>query len=86
MLWSTKHVHNQGSGDADRHIHPDDPGVGAPLWLVSPTRTAAGYRLYDEQSIARLQAMRQLVEHGGWRPSQAAQRVLAEGSDIAQLV
>ena len=54
--------------------------------VVSPTRTPAGYRLYDEQSIARLHAMRQLIEHGGWRPSQAAQRVLAAGSDIAQVL
>ena len=44
---------DQGGGDADRHLHPDDPGVGA-RYVASPTRTPAGYRLYDEQSIARL--------------------------------
>ena len=45
--------------------------------VVHPVRTAAGYRLYDEASIARLIAMRHLVVAGGWRPSQAAERVLA---------
>src|SRR5207342_3679553 len=43
--------------------------------VVSPTRTAAGYRLYDDAAIARLNAMRSLVETDGWRPSQAAERV-----------
>lgn len=48
--------------------------------VVEPSRTPAGYRLYDEVSIARLQAMRRLIEGEGWRPSQAAERVLAAGS------
>ena len=53
--------------------------------VVSPTRTAAGYRLYDEESIARLRAMRQLIDLEGWRPSQAAQRIVAGGTDPAFL-
>lgn len=53
--------------------------------VVSPSRTPAGYRLYDDESIERLQVMRQLIEHEGWRPSQAAERVLAAGSDLSRL-
>ena len=49
--------------------------------VVSPTRTAAGYRLYDERSIARLTAMQHLVEREGWRPSQAAERIRAADDD-----
>jgi DNA-binding transcriptional MerR regulator/methylmalonyl-CoA mutase cobalamin-binding subunit len=54
-------------------------GVSVPLlraWerrygIVQPARTASGYRLYDDASILRLQAMRRLVEDG-WTPSLAA--------------
>lgn len=53
--------------------------------VVRPSRTAAGYRLYDDDAIARLVAMRHLVEKEGWRPSQAAERVLAAGADLAAL-
>ncbi len=53
--------------------------------VVQPSRTSAGYRLYDETSIARLVAMRYLVEVDGWRPSQAAARVLAAGTDLTAL-
>ena len=53
--------------------------------VVRPARTAAGYRLYDETAIARLTAMRRLVEEDGWRPSQASERVLSLGDDLAQL-
>ena len=57
-------------------------GVGVPLlraWerryrVVEPTRTASGYRLYDETAIARLREMRLLIERG-WTASQAAERV-----------
>jgi methanogenic corrinoid protein MtbC1 len=52
--------------------------------VVRPSRTAAGYRLYDDEAIARLIAMRHLVEAEGWRPSQAAERVLTT-SDLGQL-
>ena len=51
--------------------------------VVRPSRTAAGYRLYDDESIGRLMAMRRLVENEGWRPSQAAEHVLAVGADAA---
>jgi DNA-binding transcriptional MerR regulator/methylmalonyl-CoA mutase cobalamin-binding subunit len=57
-------------------------GVGIPLlraWerrygVVSPTRTSSGYRLYDDEAIARLVAMRRLIDDG-WAPQQAASRV-----------
>ena len=51
--------------------------------VVSPARTAAGYRLYDEAAIERLAAMRVLVETEGWRPSQAADRVKDPAFDMA---
>ena len=47
--------------------------------VVRPSRTAAGYRLYDDDALARLLAMRRLVDGDGWRPSQAAERVIAAG-------
>ncbi|MEO8437568.1 MAG: MerR family transcriptional regulator [Chloroflexota bacterium] len=53
--------------------------------VVSPERTAAGYRLYDDAAIEVLAAMRSLVETHGWRPSQAAERVLSPGLDLAML-
>lgn len=61
-------------------------GVGIPLlraWerrygVVRPMRTASGYRLYDDDAIARLRAMRQLIA-GGWSAQQAAGRVLELG-------
>lgn len=57
-------------------------GVGVQLlraWerrygVVQPTRTPSGYRLYDEDAIARLIAMRLLIDEG-WAPQQAAARV-----------
>ena len=54
--------------------------------VVRPERTPTGYRLYDDDAIARLIAMRHLVEVQGIRPSQAADQVLAAGADIAGLV
>jgi MerR family transcriptional regulator, light-induced transcriptional regulator len=51
--------------------------------VVAPTRTAAGYRLYDDDAIARLHAMQHLIEREGWRPSQAAERI--RGADDAEL-
>ena len=42
--------------------------------VVSPSRTDAGYRLYGQDSIAALGAMRELVE-AGWSPANAAQAV-----------
>ncbi len=57
-------------------------GVSVPLlraWerrygVVSPQRTSAGYRLYDDEAVARLRAMRLLVE-SGWAARQAAAHV-----------
>lgn len=59
-------------------------GLGAPLiraWerrygVISPARTASGYRLYDEAAIQVLLAMRALVD-AGWTASQAAQAITA---------
>jgi DNA-binding transcriptional MerR regulator/methylmalonyl-CoA mutase cobalamin-binding subunit len=53
--------------------------------VVSPDRTAAGYRLYDEAAIERLAAMRSLVEIDGWRPSQAAEQIATAGLDLSSL-
>ena len=44
--------------------------------IVAPSRTDAGYRLYDDEAIERLRAMRTLVDDG-WSASQAAARVTA---------
>lgn len=63
-------------------------GVGVPLlraWerrygVVQPLRTPSGYRLYDEEAIQRLRAMRRLVD-AGWSPRDAAPRVLATTLD-----
>jgi DNA-binding transcriptional MerR regulator/methylmalonyl-CoA mutase cobalamin-binding subunit len=44
--------------------------------IVAPSRTDAGYRLYDDAAIERLRAMRTLVDEG-WSASQAAARVAA---------
>jgi DNA-binding transcriptional MerR regulator/methylmalonyl-CoA mutase cobalamin-binding subunit len=57
-------------------------GVGIPLlraWerrygVVSPLRTASGYRLYDDAAIDRLRAMRSLTE-SGWSARQASEHV-----------
>lgn len=48
--------------------------------VVSPKRTAAGYRLYDDEAISRLAAMRRLVD-AGWPASRAAEAV-AEGTIV----
>ena len=65
-------------------------GVGVPLlraWerrygVVEPVRTAAGYRLYDDEAINRLRAMRFLIA-SGWSAQQAAERI--RGLDEAGL-
>ena len=54
--------------------------------VVHPQRTPSGYRIYDDDAIARLIAMRYLVETQGVRPSQAAAQVLAAGANVAELV
>src|SRR5688572_18849646 len=57
-------------------------GVPVPLlraWerrygVVSPSRTASGYRLYEETDVARLRAMRRLIGEG-WSASTAATEI-----------
>ena len=48
--------------------------------LVSPRRTEAGYRIYDEPALAAVSAMRSLID-AGWAPAQAA-RAVREGSAL----
>jgi DNA-binding transcriptional MerR regulator len=50
--------------------------------IVSPARTDSGYRLYDDDAIKRLRAMRALVD-AGWSARQAAERVAS--GDLAEL-
>ena len=57
-------------------------GLGVPLiraWerrygVISPTRTPGGYRLYDDDAIKTLLAMRGLLDRG-WTPSEAARAI-----------
>lgn len=42
--------------------------------VVAPQRTGGGYRLYDDDAVDRLRAMRDLVS-AGWAPRQAADEV-----------
>ncbi|MEO8463040.1 MAG: MerR family transcriptional regulator [Chloroflexota bacterium] len=53
--------------------------------VVAPVRSTGGYRLYDDESIARLRAMKVLVD-GGWAASQAAATVLAEPERIQDMI
>jgi methanogenic corrinoid protein MtbC1 len=46
--------------------------------IVQPSRTASGYRLYDDSAVARVRAMRMLVD-AGWSASQAALEVISKG-------
>lgn len=48
--------------------------------VVSPRRSPSGYRLYDEPAIARVRAMRAMVDDG-WTPSAAAEHLRALGDD-----
>ena len=50
--------------------------------IVRPIRTASNYRQFDDESIARIQTMRSLVE-AGWAPSAAAAALLA--GDVPEL-
>jgi methanogenic corrinoid protein MtbC1 len=66
-------------------------GVSVPLiraWerrygVISPQRTASGYRLYDDESIATLVCVRELTE-SGWAASEASRAVLAGEVPIAR--
>jgi MerR family transcriptional regulator, light-induced transcriptional regulator len=53
--------------------------------IVEPIRTPAGYRLYDDDAIARIQAMRRLIG-SGWSPRLAAQAVVEQGPSAADVV
>jgi DNA-binding transcriptional MerR regulator/methylmalonyl-CoA mutase cobalamin-binding subunit len=63
-------------------------GVTVPLlraWerrygVVRPMRTPSGYRLYDDEAIASLRSMRQLID-SGWTASQAALHLEAAGPE-----
>lgn len=44
--------------------------------IVSPPRTAAGYRRFDNAAIARIRTMRELIGEG-WSPSAAAAAILS---------
>ena len=43
--------------------------------IVNPARSSGGYRLFDEDSVARVRTMRTLVDEG-WSPSSAAAAIL----------
>jgi DNA-binding transcriptional MerR regulator len=51
--------------------------------VVHPTRTPAGYRVYDEPAIARVRAMRRLVDDG-WSPNAAAERIKEAAAEELQ--
>ena len=44
--------------------------------VVTPERTAGGYRVYDEAALRRLRSMRRLI-HDGWTASAAAAAIIA---------
>jgi hypothetical protein len=44
--------------------------------VVTPRRTEAGYRIYDDDALAALSTMRRLVD-AGWSPAEAARAVLS---------
>lgn len=46
--------------------------------VIEPARTESGYRLYDEDCLARIRAVASLVDDG-WAPSQAAREVERTG-------
>jgi MerR family transcriptional regulator, light-induced transcriptional regulator len=54
--------------------------------VVHPGRTSSGYRLYDEEAISRLVAMRYLVDAMSVRPSQAAAQLDVDGPDRVALL
>src|SRR3954465_13633380 len=47
--------------------------------VVSPVRTPAGYRLYDDAAIDRLRHMRTLVD-SGWSARPAADAIISGGA------
>ncbi len=67
-------------------------GVGAPLiraWerrygVVKPIRTPSGYRMYDDETLRVLLAMRTLVD-SGWTASEAARSIAAGEVSVADV-
>jgi methanogenic corrinoid protein MtbC1 len=47
--------------------------------VVSPRRSAGGYRVYDEDDVTRLRSMADLITQG-WSAAQAAEKVKGDGS------
>lgn len=51
--------------------------------VVTPERSEAGYRLYDDEALRRLSAMRSLVA-AGWSPRLAAERVKSGSQEAVE--
>lgn len=51
--------------------------------VVTPERSEAGYRLYDDDALRRLSAMRSLVA-AGWSPRLAAERVKSGSQEAVE--
>src|SRR6186713_2538336 len=51
--------------------------------VVTPTRTAGGYRVYDDAALSRLRAMRRLIDDG-WSASAAAAAVVAGSEAVPE--
>lgn len=51
--------------------------------IGTPARSDAGYRLYDEQALADINAMQHLINQG-WAPRQAADATVTQRSGIRQ--
>jgi MerR family transcriptional regulator, light-induced transcriptional regulator len=51
--------------------------------IVSPARSASGYRRFDDEAVARVRAMRGLVD-SGWSPSAAAAAIVAGQVPVAR--
>ena len=50
--------------------------------VVTPARTSAGYRLYDDEAVNRLRTMRSLVD-AGWSARTAAEAIIAGEAPVA---
>src|SRR5690349_15375497 len=48
--------------------------------VITPARSASGYRLYDDGAIRRLRLMATLIS-AGWSAAQAAERVKESGDE-----
>lgn len=52
--------------------------------VVSPPRTRAGYRVFDDAAVGRIQLMRTLIAQG-WSPSAAAAAIVAGTAPVGNL-